>query len=60
MPSHLKEKTAEAYQMRRELLAGVPMNEHGTPTDPAALKLAEDQVFAVMLDFPNPDIGRKA
>lgn len=52
MPAHLKQKTAEAYQMREELLVGVPTNEHGTPIDPAAVKLAEEQVFAVMLDFP--------
>src|SRR5262245_48537664 len=46
LDAYLKQKTAEAYQLRRQLLAS-------QPKDPQSVRAVEEQVMALMLEAPS-------
>ena len=51
MESHLQKKSEEAHQLFEELTRDAPRTEDGFLM-PAARKMAEEAVFAMMIEFP--------
>jgi hypothetical protein len=51
LEKHLQEKSLEAHRLFEELTSGAPKLQSGYPEQPWA-RQAEEQVFAVMLEFP--------
>ena len=56
---YLQAKSAEAHGLLAQLVASEPKGPDGLPRDPQALRLAEERVWAQMLDFPSTDPSQK-
>ncbi len=55
MDSHLKQKTAEAYKMLRDLLEAAEKTPSGLAILPSARAEAERQVLETLVEFPPAD-----
>ena len=52
---HLQEKSVEAHQLLKELLAEVPKDSTGQPLNPQDLSRAEEIVRQTLIEFPLPE-----
>ena len=53
MDAHLQAKSAEAHRMLRDLTTGMETLPNGLVRDANVLRMAEEQVRATLIEFPN-------
>lgn len=55
LDEHLQQKSIEAHRLLEQLLADEPKDSDGETKNLAAVRAAEEIVWAGLIDFPGPD-----